>query len=117
MKKLEIELFRLLSTYEFVKHNGDVQLPFRIEVFESLDMPNNYRARAWTSNFYNLYPAFLNTDKTGNDLHHIHSSDQVNIDITCIVADDPEILTGKIFENELSVVNYMRCLISKYYNL
>jgi hypothetical protein len=113
---LENELFRLLSTYEFLGHNNDVQLSFRIEVFESLDIPKNYRARVWTSNFYNLYPTFLNTDKTGNDLHHMHSSDQLNIDITCIVADDPEILIGKVFENELSVVNYMRSLILKYYN-
>lgn len=113
---LSIEVFQLLSTYEILGCNHKNQFPFRVEVFESLDQPKNYRARVWTSNFYNLYPTFLNTDKSGTNLHQMHTEDQLHVDITCILADDPLILTGKFFEDEISVVNYMKLLISKYYS-
>ncbi|MFN8756754.1 MAG: hypothetical protein ACK5YB_14585 [Burkholderiales bacterium] len=87
-------LFRLSGTYEaFVGSEGSQRL-VRIEVLVSLKDHEIYRARVWVQSTYNLYPTFLNLGKDGADLKQVHSSDQLNAEITSLIADDPSWATG-----------------------
>ena len=58
-------------------------------------------------NTYNLYPTFLNIDKDGHDLKSIHSSDEINVEITSIISEDDSLIVGKFFNNEEEVLDYI----------
>ncbi len=107
-------LYKLLSTYEYSHAYNNVEVPIRIEVLKSVDKDGIYRARVWALNTYNLYPSQVNTGDTGEDLQQMHSADQVNQDITTLIADDVEILTGKSFKNEGEVLRYIQNKLTSY---
>jgi len=110
------DLFKLLSTYEYLHFYNDAEVPFRIETFRSIERHNIYRARVWVLNSYNLYPSLNNSGASGEDLHKVHSADQINQDITTLLADDTGILIGKHFENEEELLNYIKLQIIKHYS-
>lgn len=89
-----MHIFSLVKTYEFFLENSDDKRLIRIELFEAIDDGEVLRARVWIQNTYNIYPTFLNLGPQGEDLKLIHSSDQLNIDITLSVSDTPEWITG-----------------------
>jgi len=110
MKK---ELWKLATTYELLLELGQTVRPIRIEVFKSEEACSRFRARIWVQNMYNLYPAYINTGPQGQDLHQVHSSDELNQDITYIV-EDPAFLEGVEFESEGAFVESLQAHILKY---
>lgn len=110
-------LFKLISTYEQIVTLNTVDYPVRMEIFKSLDDRSFYRARVWVQNTYNLYPAFINSGKNGEDLHKVHSSDQVDMEITTLIADDPTLITGKHYTNESDIVDYVKSRVIFYREL
>ncbi len=109
-----MNLFKLTSTYEHFLPVGNNSQLVRIEIFRSAADLNIYRARIWIQNTYNLYPTFMNTSNEGGDLHCLHSSDQLNSDITSVVAEDPSLITGIQFENENQFLAYVNILLENY---
>lgn len=107
-------LFKLISIYEVILTLGTVERPVRIEIFRSVNGDSIYRARIWVQNTYNLYPTFINTGHNGEDLHNVHSSDQIDMEITSLIAEDPELITGKHFSSEDGFLNYVRSRIAHY---
>lgn len=109
-----MEFFKQTSTYEvFLPVGGSSQL-LRIEIFKSTTDANIFRARIWMQSTYNLYPTFMNIADDGSDLHRIHSSDQLNSEITSAVADDPSLMTGKRYDNEDQFLEYLTTLLRSY---
>jgi hypothetical protein len=111
------DLFKLISTYELVLTLNDAERPVRIEVFSSASNNQIYRARVWVQNTYNLYPTFLNIGEHGEDLHKMHSSDQLDTDITTIIAEDPDLITGKRYGNEQAFLDYLKTRVMYYQDL
>ena len=107
-------LFKLIATYELVVEFSTLERPVRIEIFKPLEDKFLYRARVWMQNTYNLYPAYLNTDKNGEDLNTIHSSDQLDMDMTSLITDDPEIITGKHYMNKSDFLDYLKSSINYF---
>jgi hypothetical protein len=64
-----------------------------------------FRARVWIQNTYNLYPTFINTGTQGEDLKQTHSSDQICTEITLLVAEDSEWITGVKSKNAKEFFN------------
>jgi hypothetical protein len=109
-----INLFRLASTYEhFVVIKGAKKL-VRIEIFSMVSSSNVLRCRVWIQNIYNLYPALLNSDKIGNDLHAVHSADELNMEISSIVVENEHYLNGTSCESEQEILDYLADRISHY---
>lgn len=100
-------LFKLVSTYELFLALGATERPVRIEVFQSISDNDIYRARVWLQTTYNLYPTFLNSGRKGEDLHNTHSCDQLNAEITTLIAESPDLLTGKRYRREKDFVDYV----------
>ena len=109
-----MDFFKLKSTYELMVELNGVVRPVRIEIFELISKDNFFRVRAWVQSVYNLYPAFLNTDNQGNDLHSIHSSDSLNLEITDLIADDPRLITGDLYDDEYELLKHIKGRISDY---
>ena len=114
MKKTTINLSKLTSTYEFMFDSGVGDRPVRIEIFKSTDEADVYRARVWMINTYNLYPALLNTAANGKDLHQVHSADQINMDITNLIAEQPDILFGKQYPSEEEFLEYVKTRVVEF---
>lgn len=106
-------LYKLISTYELLLELGSVEKPVRIEILQSPD-GKKFRTRVWAQNTYNLYPTLMNIDEKGNDLHKMHSSDDLNQEITSLVFEDPELITGKEFASEKEVLQYTEDRISSF---
>jgi hypothetical protein len=100
-------LFRLISTYELFFPPGSTERLVRIDVLQSVSDNKMYRARVWRQTTYNLYPTFLNTGNKGEDLRHTHSSDQLDTDITILIAESPDLLTGVRCESEQDFIKYL----------
>jgi Arc/MetJ family transcription regulator len=91
---LKMRIFRLIESYEFfLEQSADKRL-IRVEVLEATNDNQLFRARVWLQNTYNLYPTFLNLGASGEDLKQVHSSDQISTEISTLIADEPEWLTG-----------------------
>ena len=93
---------------------GTIERPVRMEIFKALEDEPLYRARIWMQNTYNLYPTFMNTDDNGDDLHNVHSSDQIDMEITTLIAEDPELITGKYYASESDFVDYVKSRVVFY---
>lgn len=106
-------LYRLISTYELLLTVGGAERPARIEVFQSQD-GSKYRARIWIQNTYNLYPTLMNTNNSGDDLHTMHSSDEINQEITSIILEDPGLVTGKEFNGEDQLISYIETRLKSF---
>lgn len=102
---MNLKLFRLSEVYEFYADPVEHEKLVRIEIFKSMDASCSLRTRVWLQNTYNLYPTFINCEERSHD--NIYSSDQINQEITLLVATSPDWLTGveisdeKIFFNEI----------------
>lgn len=111
MKK---KLFKLVSTYEVMVTLSTIECPVRMEIFKTLEGESLYRARIWVQNTYNLYPTFMNTDGNGEDLHNVHSSDQIDMEITTLIAEDTELITGKYYASESDFLDYVKSRVVFY---
>lgn len=109
-------LYKLISTYEVFLNIDSQERPVRVEIFKTSN-DNNFRVRAWILNTYNLYPTFMNTDDKGDDLHKVHSSDDINQDITSLVFDDPGVIKGRRFKSESKVLEYVEGKIKDFSNI
>jgi hypothetical protein len=110
-------LFRLVSTYELFLPPGTTERLVRIEVLQSLSDNDVYRARVWLQTTYNIYPTFLNTGGKGEDLHNTHSSDQLNAEITTLIAESHDLLTGKRCTSEKDFADYVSSRVMQYKEL
>ena len=110
-------LFKLISTYEIILHLNKTDRPDRFEVFRSLADDSIYRARVWVQNTYNLYPTSLNINDKGDDLHRMHSCDELAQEITLAIAGNPDFITGKKYTDEQAFVDYILSRIKSYENL
>lgn len=89
-----MRIFRLVESYEFFLEQAADKKLIRVEVLEAINEYRVYRARVWLQNTYNLYPTFLNLGPHGEDLRQVHSSDQLSMEITTLIAETPEWITG-----------------------
>jgi len=108
-------MFKLQSTFELLLNFNDTTRPIRIEVFSMTDNPKIYRARVWDQNTYDLYPTFLNMPQDNGEQRKMYSSDEVNREITNIVAEDISLITGKEYPNEEAFVEYVNGLVIDYH--
>jgi len=99
-------LYKLTSTYELLLSLGSVEKPVRIEIFQSSD-GKKFRAQVWAQNTYNLYPTLMNINEKGDDLHVMHSSDDLNQEITSLILEGPELIRGKELNSEDKVLQYI----------
>jgi len=110
------ELWKLVATYELLLELGQTRRPVRVEVFKGTNGSSRYRARLWVQGTYNLYPTFLNTGPQGQDLHRMHSSEELNQEITSLVVDDPAFIEGIEYKSEAAFVEALQGLVIKYQN-
>ncbi len=108
------ELYKLQSTYELILEFATNTRPVRIEVFRSTKNDKKLRARVWDQNTYNLYPTFANIPEEGGLENKLMSCDEVNREITTLVAEDPELIVGKEWESEDKFIAHIKGLILKY---
>lgn len=92
-----MKIFQLLEVYEFFANPDGKNNLVRIEIFEASDESCLFRARIWLQTTYDLHPTFISPHK---DDARVFSSDQLNQDITLLLADDPSWLTGCRFTNK-----------------
>ena len=61
------------------------------------------RVRIWRKDMFNLYPSDVNSGKQGEDLHRLHSCEEINIDITSTVVSEEDLIKSgrKINDDEL----------------
>jgi len=109
-------LYKLISTYEILLNFSSTERPVRIEIFQSPD-GKKFRTRVWVQNMYNLYPTLLNINEKGDDLHTLHSSDDLNQEITSLVLEDPELIKGKEFDSEDEVLCYIEDRVNSFAKL
>lgn len=111
---MENKLFKLKSTYELILSQGDESQLVRIEIFALIEDSNYFKARVWFKNTYNLYPMVVNTGPNGEDLHRIHSSDDINTEITSMIAEEESFMLGKHYENEEEFLNYISNRVKEF---
>ena len=99
------QIYKMTVVYEWPERVGEWLRFVRIEVFECISQPKNFRARVWLDENYNLYPTRLNSDQNGNAVNMIHSSDVVNRDITSLLSGADEWICGKVFASEEDFVS------------
>jgi hypothetical protein len=112
-----VAVFELRGTYELIADYKHTIRPIRIEVFRSLEDEQIYRARVWEQSTYNLYPTFANIAPEGGIKNKIFSSDQVNREITLLIAEDPTLITGMECSSEGAFLEYIKDLVAKYEKL
>lgn len=108
-------LFKLLSVYEITVLDQNIGRPVRIEILQSSENASIYRPRVWVKNTYNVYPMTVNTGSKGEDLHQMHSSDDLNNDISLLIAEDETFYRGKSFDNEEQVLEYTLKRVSDFF--
>jgi hypothetical protein len=106
-------LYKLTSTYELLLDLGSTERPVRIEIFQSPD-GKKFRARVWVQNTYNMYPTLMNVNEKGDDLHAMHSCDELNQEITFLILDDPDLIRGKEFESEKKLLQYLETRVNSF---
>jgi len=111
------ELFKLSNTYEMLLEFKDVSRMIRVEIFHSTGNDSLYRARIWDQTTYNLYPTFLNIAEDGGLKNEMYSCDEINREITTIIAEEPTLITGKVYSSENDFLEYIKVLIGKYHEL
>ena len=108
------EIFLLSATYEmFIEHNGALR-PVRIEIFKEIACENIFRARIWDQNTYNLHPTLANIAEEGGLKNELMSCDEVNREITNIIAEDISLIKGKEYSSEEEFVKYVKSLVDAY---
>jgi hypothetical protein len=111
------QLFSLHSTYELLLELGNTLRPIRAEVFIGVENPTVFRARIWEQTTYNLYPTFANITKGEGPQNRLLSCDEINREITLMVADSPEFITGKQWVSEEEFVAHIKTLIFQYHKM
>ncbi|MDH5178048.1 MAG: hypothetical protein OEZ39_16210 [Gammaproteobacteria bacterium] len=111
------ESFKLSNTYEMLLEFKDVSRVIRIDVFHGIENGSLYRARVWDQTTYNLYPTFANIAKEGGLKNEMYSCDEINREITTIIAEEPTLITGKVYSSESEFLEYIKGLIGKYHDL
>ena len=114
------EFFTLQSTYEVTLKFSTNTRAVRIEILRSTVNPKKLKARVWDQNTYNLYPTFANMSKENGLNNEMMSCDNINQDITTILADVSleemnEIVYGKEWDSEEDFLNYIKELVNKYH--
>jgi len=90
-------LFKLVSTCELFICLDGTDRPVRIEIF---------RARVWLQNTYDVHPTFVNNG--GNaEFDTIYSSDQIDMEITSLIAESPTLMTGQRYLSEDAFLTYL----------
>lgn len=111
---LQPTLFELLACYELVWPDSRVYPPLRFEVLRAVDDASLYRARVWLKTRYNVYPSSMNTGSDGGDLRRVHSADELNAEITSLLADDSAFFTGMRFATQDAFVGYLRSKLESF---
>ena len=93
---------------------NDTSRPVRIEVFHSIENKNVFRARIWDQTTYNLYPTLANIEKEGGLQNKMISCDELNREITIMLAEDTTLITGKEYASEKEFVEHVKSLILAY---
>ena len=106
--------FTLANTYEQLCELGNTIRPLRVEIFRSLEKPNVFRARIWEQTTYNLYPIWANIFEGEGLQNRMLSCDELNREITGLVADEPDIITGKECESEAAFFAHLKTLTTRY---
>lgn len=109
-----MELFELASTYEVLLDIGHAIKPVRIEIFHGIENTRKLRARIWEQNTYNLYPTFANIRPEGGLENRLMSCDQVNTEISALVAEAPDILLGRELDSEEAFLQHIQEFIMQY---
>lgn len=89
-------LYKLTSVYEFDKKFDGANSSIRIEIFENCNDDKYRRVRVWAKRSYDLYPTFINSNKSKDE--KVYSSDFVAIDISNLITDDLSIIEGKLIQ-------------------
>lgn len=108
-------LFLLHASYETFLELGNTIRPVRVEVLRSIENPMFFRARIWEQTTYNQYPTFANITEGGGLDNRMLSCDEINREITSLVADSPEFITGKEWASEQEFVTHIKGLIHRYH--
>ena len=96
-------IFELKRTLEFdITLSEDIFLPIRIEVFQDVANPNQFRCRIWQLEYYHLQP----TDSDGNPFEHradeaiwVDWEHQLDNDYQCFTAQDTNAALTKILDD------------------
>jgi len=107
-------IFKLKNTYEIFIEVAGTKRPVRIEILESGQDAGVFRARVWDQNTYNLYPTMANLLPQGGIEHGIFSCDEINREVTTIVADAPEFILGKTYTDENEFLRHIIGLVKTY---
>lgn len=110
-------LFLLHASYETFLETGNTVRPVRVEVLRSIENPLLFRARIWEQTTYNQYPTFANITKGSGLDNRMLSCDEINREITSLVADSPELITGKEWASEQDFVTHIKGLILRYHQM
>ena len=106
--------FTLTNTYEQLCEFGNTIRPLRVEIFRSLKNKNVFRARIWEQTTYNLYPTWANIFKGEGLQNRMLSCDDLSREITALVADEPDVITGRECESEDVFFEHIQILIARY---
>lgn len=106
--------FKLKNTYEIFIDVSGTKRPIRVEIFESIQDEGFFRARVWDQITYNLYPTMANILPEGGIENMLFSCDEINREVTIMVADDPYFILGKAYKNENEFLRYVTSLVKKY---
>lgn len=112
-----MELFELTSVYEVLLETGGTIRPVRIEIFRSRDNETKLRARIWEQNTYNLYPTFANIPPQGGLENRFMSCDQLNREISDLIAETPDIILGHEWDSEDALLEYLQESLSRYQSM
>ncbi len=103
-------IFKLYSTYEYFTKKDSLSGLIRIEIFNNIKNKNMFRCRVWESNIYNVYPASINTDRYGHTTNFTHSADYLNAEITKLIFDSEDYISGVIVDSD---VEFLKEIISR----
>ena len=112
------EYYKLLSTYDVMLEFSTNSRNLRIEILESVETKNKFKARVWDLTTYNLYPTFANIAKEGGIENKIFSCDEMNRDVTNLLpGGDPEtLILGKVWDSEKQFLTHIKELVSNYHS-
>lgn len=108
-------VFTLVSTYELLLDAGETVRPFRIEVFQSRDDKGVFHGRVWQQTTYNLYHTFSNISAGEGIQNRLLSCDEINREVTSLVADSVEFITGKKCESQEEFLEHALALLQAYH--
>jgi hypothetical protein len=95
-------VFELKRTIEFDFQLGDDYFPMRVEVFQDIANPNQFRCRIWKLEFYRLQPSFpQDNDGEPSDFS---ADEQVWFDWGHNLSNDYQLFTAKDSDDALAKI-------------